>query len=317
MAVAKIRERGQITIPKQIRDSLGLKKKKGIKMKNQLLVLFMLATGLGFTTVSYSETVVSLQPTTDLTALSVGQQVKVDIKIKEGKGVAGAGPQIVFDSARLKYIGTTPGDYLPAGGVWMIPERNAEGNYQIKLTIGDTTTTGTSVNFPPTPDAPGVSVEAISVDHLLFAVPQNQVPPEFAAPGAQYWTFSFLASSPLGADTNPIGVDGDGTLATLTFEVIAAKPAMIALLEPNLSNSHDELLTANLQNDRITVEASENLGPSPVDVNRDGKVNILDLVFVASHFGETVTDSNIAADVNTDGKINIQDLVRIAQHFGA
>ena len=75
-------------------------------MKNQLLVLFVLATGLGFTTVSYSETVVSLQPTTDLTALSVGQQVKVDIKIKEGKGVAGAGPQIVFDSAGLKYIGT-------------------------------------------------------------------------------------------------------------------------------------------------------------------------------------------------------------------
>ena len=80
----------------------------------------------------------------------------------------------------------TPGDYLPAGGVWMIPERNAEGNYQIKLTIGETTTTGTSVNFPPAPDAPGVPVEAISVDHLLFAVPQNQVPPEFAAPGAQY-----------------------------------------------------------------------------------------------------------------------------------
>lgn len=281
-------------------------------MKNQLIVLFVLATALGFTTASYSETVVSLQPTTDPTALSVGQQVKIDIKIKEGKDVAGAGPQIVFDSAGLKYIGTTPGDFLPAGGVWMIPERNAEGNYQIKLTIGDTITTGTSVNFPTTPEAPGVSV-----DQLLFAVPQNQVPPEFAAPGAQYWILSFLASSPLGADTNPTGVDGDGTLATLTFEVIAAKPAMIALLEPDLSDSHDEPLAANLQNDRITVEASENPNPSPVDVNGDGKVNILDLVFVASHFGEAVTDSNIAADVNTDGKINIQDLVRIAQHFGA
>ena len=52
------------------------------------------------------------------------------------------------------------------------------------------------------------------------------------------------------------------------------------------------------------------------DVNGDGEVNILDLVRVASYFGEPVSDENSAADVNGDGKINILDLVRITQDFG-
>ena len=50
----------------------------------------------------------------------------------------------------------------------------------------------------------------------------------------------------------------------------------------------------------------------PYDVNDDGVVNILDLVFVASHFGA----SDSKADVNVDGTVNILDLTLVAQHFG-
>ena len=50
----------------------------------------------------------------------------------------------------------------------------------------------------------------------------------------------------------------------------------------------------------------------PYDVTADGVVNILDLTFVASRFGENNSD----ADVTGDGIVNILDLVRIAQNFG-
>ena len=63
-----------------------------------------------------------------------------------------------------------------------------------------------------------------------------------------------------------------------------------------------ELVSFNL----ITTE-------NPYDVNADGMVNILDLTFVASHFGE----SNPEADVNDDGIVNILDLVLVAQNFGS
>ena len=49
------------------------------------------------------------------------------------------------------------------------------------------------------------------------------------------------------------------------------------------------------------------------DVNRDGTVNILDLVFVASHFD--AVDAS-AADVNGDGTVNILDLVMVSNAFG-
>lgn len=47
------------------------------------------------------------------------------------------------------------------------------------------------------------------------------------------------------------------------------------------------------------------------DVNRDGDINILDLVFVASRFGE----EDMEGDVNRDGNVNILDLVLLAQNL--
>ncbi len=49
--------------------------------------------------------------------------------------------------------------------------------------------------------------------------------------------------------------------------------------------------------------------PGAGDLNRDGAVNIQDLVFIASHFGWT---GKHVADVNKDGIVNIQDLVLVA-----
>ena len=51
------------------------------------------------------------------------------------------------------------------------------------------------------------------------------------------------------------------------------------------------------------------------DVNRDGEVDILDLILVAQDIGKT-SGTNLRTDVNGDGTRNIQDLVLVASHFG-
>ena len=53
------------------------------------------------------------------------------------------------------------------------------------------------------------------------------------------------------------------------------------------------------------------------DVNTDGFVNTLDLTFIASHFGEMPTETQIPnPDINRDGIVNILDLVLVANYFG-
>ena len=51
------------------------------------------------------------------------------------------------------------------------------------------------------------------------------------------------------------------------------------------------------------------------DVNRDGEVNILDLILVGQDIGKT-SGTNLRTDVNGDGTRNIQDLVLVASHLG-
>ena len=53
------------------------------------------------------------------------------------------------------------------------------------------------------------------------------------------------------------------------------------------------------------------------DVNGDGRVDILDLVMVGSHFGERISPFvHPNPDVNGDGVVNILDLVLVGRHFG-
>ena len=51
----------------------------------------------------------------------------------------------------------------------------------------------------------------------------------------------------------------------------------------------------------------------PWDLNKDGVVDILDLVIVSKHF-EMINAPN--GDVNKDGIVDILDLVDVANHFG-
>ena len=103
-----------------------------------------------------------------------------------------------------------------------------------------------------------------------------------------------------------------GTLATLTFEVVAISASTLQLKDVILSNSAGMSLPVTTRSGRIETIQSLPIG----DVNGDRSVNILDLTLVASSL--TVgTPTPPRADVNEDGTVNILDMVLVAQHLDA
>ena len=98
--------------------------------------------------------------------------------------------------------------------------------------------------------------------------------------------------------------NGDGTLATITFEVIAVKASTLKLSDVLLSDSAETASTPQVEDGQI-VESPQ----LKEDVTGDGVVNILDLVRVAGQLGQSGQNS---ADVNGDGIVNILDLVSVA-----
>ncbi|MFC1894166.1 dockerin type I domain-containing protein [Chloroflexota bacterium] len=51
------------------------------------------------------------------------------------------------------------------------------------------------------------------------------------------------------------------------------------------------------------------------DVNGDGAANVLDMVLVGQHWGETGLTGWIREDANEDGTVNVLDMTVIGQHW--
>ena len=125
----------------------------------------------------------------------------------------------------------------------------------------------------------------------------------FAVPAVVTRNAVTLAATSLAGESK-----GDGTLAALTFEVVAVKASTLTLSDVILSDSAGVGSQPHVENGEV-IEPPQLAG----DVNQDGVVNIQDLVLVAGRFGQSRQNS---ADVNGDGVVNIQDLVLVAGAFG-
>ena len=102
--------------------------------------------------------------------------------------------------------------------------------------------------------------------------------------------------------------NGDGVLATITFEVLVVQASTVSV--------SGYLATPNGLRSTPTFEGTSVIVSVLGDVNRDRVVNILDLVLVASSFGQQVPGTGNPADVNEDGIINVVDLVTVAGAIG-
>ena len=121
-----------------------------------------------------------------------------------------------------------------------------------------------------------------------------------------------LSQVTLAANTLAEASNGDGTLVTLTFEVIDFKASALTLSQLYLVDSDGKRWEATTSNGVVTIPpepTEETVG----DINRDGVVDILDLTIVGARFGQRGQNS---ADVNGDGLVDIVDLVLVASEFG-
>ncbi|MYD18288.1 MAG: T9SS type A sorting domain-containing protein [Rhodothermaceae bacterium] len=103
-----------------------------------------------------------------------------------------------------------------------------------------------------------------------------------------------------------------GILASVTFEVVCEEPAPLKVSSVRLTQGICVVYPAVKQ---IELHNPDAAVPPRIkgDVNRDGTVNIQDIVKVAASFGSTGVNP---ADVNCDGEVNIQDLVQVASLIG-
>ena len=107
------------------------------------------------------------------------------------------------------------------------------------------------------------------------------------------------------------GVSGSGSVLQVRFKAKSEGETRLALQNFLFGSITEESIAAAPLEIRITVEERLLTG----DVNRDGVVNILDLIRVARQLGQRVA-ADSPVDVNGDGIINIFDLTLVAQGIG-
>ena len=107
------------------------------------------------------------------------------------------------------------------------------------------------------------------------------------------------------------GVSGTGTLLQVRFKAKSDGETKLALQNFEFGAITGDLIPAGPHQVSITVEGRLATG----DVNRDGRVSILDLILVAQQLGRRVSAGS-PVDLNRDGVVSILDLILAAQAIG-
>ena len=284
---------------------------------------------------------------------AIGEQFTLNIGIVAGSNIFGYGFSVGFDPTVLRFVESANGDYIPgefsvepivsdntvtlattASTAW----GNGDGTLatitfevvevtESIITLFDVSLSDTAEQLVPSfEDSAYVEPAIMPAAGVVRLTPESINSPTIGEPltfnvdiagGQDFISFQpyfhydtaalkYISYTP--GDYISNGGTGDGTLGTVTFEVLNVQNTMVDVsgyfVAPNGLRFAPTFVSA-----RVIV-------PIFGDVNNDGIVNILDLVLVASSFGQSVSEAGNPADVNEDGVINIIDLVKVAGAFG-
>ena len=286
----------------------------------------------------------------------IGGEFSININITEGVTLGGYQLTLEFDHTAIRYVSSINGDYLTEGSYFVQPivENNnvtlgatnfanansgngvlatitfevvdvKESNLNLSNVIL-TDSDGNRLSYlvggskivepPPVPTSAVVSVTLSSV--LSPARRQLLILNVDIAGGQNVAGFRLSLSYDSTAlerisSRQGIYVDGgvgngDGTLFSETYRILEVKASNV--------NVSGHLIGTDGLRYIPTFESASVVVPLFGDVNRDGVVNIIDLVLVASSFNQDVPKDGNPADVNEDDVVNIVDLVKVAGVIG-
>lgn len=304
----------------------------------------------------------SINPYT-LMSPGVGEKFTISVDIAEGKNISAYQVNLRYDPTAIRYIKIEKGNFLPPDSLFIQPVLS-EIEYPIdeakyRMSFGGASP---SKNFNGNGTLATLTFEVVNIkgsplflyDTLLTDSQNKNI--SHIAHGAiiepsEFITNAVISITPSEVKSPPIGEqivfnvnikDGqdmvnfellfdydhsalkciptnqddyldeavaiaNGILGTLTFEIIALKTSTVDIFG-YLINQDGLRYAPKFENARVTV---------PIfvfgDVNRDGDVNILDLVMVAAKFGQRANGD--PEDVNKDSYINILDLVEVANRI--
>ena len=227
-------------------------------MKNQLFngkVLFSLLAVvmcLGFTAMSYGQTVVSVNPA-EVESPAAGEQLMVNINIAGGENVGGFQVTVNFDPTALSYVSMGDGGYLAegAGPPTLVTEDPSAGSFQVT----------------------GLSLVGLSL----------------------------------------MPVDGDGTLITVTFEVVEAKASTISLTDVLVSDAAAEALEVTIEDGMVTAPVADD-GTTDDDTTGDdttGDDTTGDDTTGDDTTGDDTTDDGTTDDGTTDVEMPVSQMFEI------
>jgi hypothetical protein len=136
------------------------------------------------------------------------------------------------------------------------------------------------------------------IDHNLFYCPSGYS-------GVNKYGTNYMTSNPL--LVNPPS----------DFSLQSTSPAINAA-SATYAPDDDYIGTSRPQGAGYDIGAYEYTGDQTYpdwDVNADGKINVLDMIRIGQHWGETGQTGWIPEDVNNDGSVNVLDMILVGQHW--
>ena len=218
--------------------------------------------------------------------IKVGDTFTQTIEIRDVRDLSAWQMDIMFNPNILELVEVTEGDFLAQGGYTAFFQTSS---------IADSNTNG-----------------RIRASQARIGQKPNATPPPDNVT---------TTDRPAGVNRAKGAAAGTGDLITLTFKVLEFAEEPLGIYNVQLSDSKKARISYSIIVTDLIVATHK--FPAE-DVNRDGSVNILDLVMVANDMG--AVNSNLGeanpinprTDVNNDGFINVLDLIAVSssQYWG-